>query len=66
MMRHSLIVGLPLALGIFVVLVLMREAAIASEQRGWCLLPITRLNWTTLAVMAVLAAAVVMRMAGYW
>jgi hypothetical protein len=27
------------ALGIFVVLVLFREAAIAYEQRGWGLLP---------------------------
>jgi hypothetical protein len=63
---HPLIVGPPLALGIFVVFMLMREAAIVFEQRGWGRLPMARMNSIALAVMAVLAAVFVMRMAGYW
>jgi hypothetical protein len=63
---HPLIVGPPVALGIFIVLMLMRDAAIAYEERGWGRLPMARMHWPALVVMAVLAAAVVMRMAGYW
>ena len=55
-----------MVLGIFVVFVLMRKAAIAYEQRGWGRLPMARMHWAAGVVMAVLAAAFVMRMAGYW
>jgi len=50
---------------LFVVLMLMREAAIAYGDR-WRGLPIARMHWTSLAVMAGLAAAAVLWMAGYW
>jgi len=63
---HPLIVGPPLVLGIFVVFMLMRKAAIAYEQRGWGRLPMARMHWAAGVVMAVIAAAFVMRMAGYW
>jgi hypothetical protein len=53
---HPLIVGPPLALGIFVVFLLMRGGAIAFEQRGWGRLPMARMHWVALAVMAVLAS----------
>jgi hypothetical protein len=63
---HPLFVGPPLVLVIFLVLMLMREAAIVFAQRGWGRLPMARMHWTALVVLAVIAAAFVMWIAGYW
>jgi hypothetical protein len=63
---HPLIVGPPLVLGIFLLFMLMREAAITFEERGWGRLPMARMHWATGAVMAAIAAAFVMGLAGYW
>jgi hypothetical protein len=55
-----------LLLGIFLLFMSMREAAIVFEKRGWGRLPLARMHWGAAVAMAALAAAFVMRSAGYW
>jgi hypothetical protein len=64
--RRTLIVGPLLLLGIFLLFMSMREAAIVFEKRGWGRLPLARMHWGAAVAMAALAAAFVMRSAGYW